>query len=89
MGAPIATLIAVLCLAGCCVGGYPAQPSAYAPPFDAFQASMRPAVGMPAAVAIGVIGFSPVAAEVKSCGVLAGWEWACHASSSAAARRTS
>ena len=38
---------------------------------------MKLAVGMPADVAILVIGWAPVSAEVKSCGVLAGYEWTC------------
>jgi hypothetical protein len=79
MRAPIAALAAALCLTGCCAGSYPVAPSAYPPPFDAFEASMRLAVGMPTAVAIGAIGFSPVSAEVKSCGVLAGYAWTCQA----------
>jgi hypothetical protein len=79
MRAPIAALAAALCLTGCCAGGYPVAPSAYPPPFDAFEASMRLAVGMPTAVAIADIGFSPVSAEVKSCGVLAGYAWTCQA----------
>lgn len=38
---------------------------------------MKLAVGMPADVAILVIGWTPVSAEAKSCGVLAGYEWTC------------
>jgi hypothetical protein len=89
MRAPIeiATFVAAALLAGCCAqGAYPAYSahSAYSPysaaappPFDAFQASMRLQVGMPADVAIAVIGWTPASAEVKSCGILAGYEWPC------------
>ena len=66
-------------LAGCCVGGYPPMWSADPPPFNAFQAGMKLAVGMPTDVAILLIGSAPVSAEVKSCGVLAGYEWTCQA----------
>jgi hypothetical protein len=73
----IATLVAASLVTGCCAGGYPAVSGANPAPFDAFQASMKLAVGMPADVAILVIGWAPVSAEVKSCGVLAGYEWTC------------
>ncbi len=66
----IAAFVAASLVTGCCAGGYPA-------PFDAFQASMRLAVGMPTDVAILAIGSAPMSAEVKSCGVLAGYEWPC------------
>ena len=79
MRAPIAALVAALSLAGCCAGAYPVATSAHAPPFDAFEASMKLAVGMPTNVAILLIGSTPVSAEVKSCGVLAGYEWTCQA----------
>jgi hypothetical protein len=79
MRASIATLIAANSLAGCCAGGYPLVSSGNPPPFDAFRASMRLAVGMPTDVAILVIGSAPVSAEVKSCGILAGYEWTCQA----------
>jgi len=73
-----AIFVASSLLAGCCAeGGYPAYSGAYAPPFDAFQASMKLQVGMPTDVAIAVIGWAPASAEVKSCGVLAGYEWPC------------
>jgi hypothetical protein len=42
----IAMFLAAL-LAGCCVGGYPPMWSADQPPFNAFQAGMKLAVGMP------------------------------------------
>jgi len=49
--------IAAFMLAGCCVGGYPPVWSANAPPpFDAFHAGMKLAVGMPTDVAILIIG---------------------------------
>ena len=76
----IAILVAASLLAGCCAqGGSPAYSGAYAyaPPFDAFQAGMKLQVGMPADVAIAVIGWAPVSTQVKSCGVLAGYEWTC------------
>ena len=47
------------------------------PPFDAFQAGMRLAVGMPTDVAIQVIGWAPVSTKATSCGVLTGYEWPC------------
>ena len=75
----IAALIAASLVTGCCAGGYPAVLGAHPAPFDAFQASMKLAVGMPADAAILVIGSAPVSAEVKSCGVLAGYEWTCQA----------
>ncbi|HEY4808355.1 MAG TPA: hypothetical protein VIH81_11535 [Roseiarcus sp.] len=78
MRPPIAMFIAAFMLAGCCVGGYPPVWSANAPPpFDAFHAGMKLAVGMPTDVAILIIGSAPVSAEVKSCGILAGYEWPC------------
>jgi hypothetical protein len=78
MRALIAMFLAAFLLAGCCVGGYPPVWSANAPlPFDAFHAGMRLAVGMPTDVAILIIGSAPVSAEVKSCGILAGYEWPC------------
>src|SRR5580658_6800104 len=73
----IATLVAASLVTGCCAGGYPAVSGANPVPFEAFQASMKLAVGMPADVAILVIGWAPVSVEVRSCGVLAGYEWTC------------
>ena len=64
-------------LAGCCVGGYPPMWSADPPPFNAFQAGMKLAVGMPTDVAILIIGSRPVSSKATSCGVLAGEEWPC------------
>jgi hypothetical protein len=78
MRAPTATLIAAAwSLAGCCAGGYPLSSGASPAPFDAFNASMRLAVGMPTNVAILAIGSAPVSAETKSCGVAAGYAWTC------------
>jgi hypothetical protein len=79
MRAPIATLAAASLVTGCCAGGYPASFNPNAPPFDAFAAGMRLAVGMPTDAAILAIGSAPVSAEAKSCGVLAGYEWTCQA----------
>ena len=62
-------------LASCAPGGYPAVLQAIAPepaPFDAFQASMRLAQGMPREVAILRIGWTPLSSQVTTCGVLAG-----------------
>jgi hypothetical protein len=73
----IAALVAASLATGCCAGGYPIVPGANPAPFDAFQASMKLAVGMPTDVAILTIGSAPVSAEAKSCGVLAGYEWTC------------
>ena len=77
MRAPIAALIAALSLAGCCAGAYPVVTNPHAPPFDAFNASMKLAVGMPTDVAILLIGSAPVSAQAMSCGILAGYEWTC------------
>ena len=60
MRAPIAILVAASLVTGCCAGGYPIAPGANPAPFDAFQASMKLAVGMPTDVAILVIGSAPV-----------------------------
>jgi hypothetical protein len=76
MRALIAIVLAAS-LAGCCVGGYPPQWSADQPPFNAFQAGMRLAVGMPADIAIHVIGSAPVSIHATNCGVLTGFEWPC------------
>ena len=51
MRARIAILAAASLLSGCCAGGYPPVSGASPAPFDAFQASMRLAVGMPTDVA--------------------------------------
>ena len=72
MRALSAMFLAAFLLAGCCVGGYPPMWSANQTPFNAFQAAMRLAVGMPTDVAILVIGSRPVSAEAKSCGVAGG-----------------
>jgi len=76
MRALIALLLAAS-LAGCCVGGYPPMFSADQPPFNAFQAGMKLAVGMPTDVAILIVGSRPVSSKATSCGVLAGEEWPC------------
>ena len=76
MRALIAMLLAVL-LTGCCVGGYPPMWSADQPPFNAFQAGMKLAVGMPTDVAILIVGSRPVSSKATNCGVLAGEEWPC------------
>ena len=67
----IAMFLAAL-LAGCCVGGYPPMWSADPPPFNAFQAGMKLAVGMPTDVAILIVGSRPVSSKATSCGVLDG-----------------
>jgi hypothetical protein len=72
----ISVLLAVL-LTGCCVGEYPPMFSADQPPFNAFQAGMKLAVGMPTDVAILMMRSRPVSAEAKSCGVAGGYEWPC------------
>ena len=78
MRALIALFLAAFLLAGCCVGGYLPVWSANAPPpFDAFHAGMRLAVGMPTDVAILLAGARPISAEAKSCGVAGGFEWPC------------
>lgn len=77
MRALISLFLSAFLLAGCCVSGYPPQWSADQPPFNAFQAGMRLAVGMPADIAIHVIGSAPVSMHATSCGVLTGFEWPC------------
>jgi len=72
MRAPIATLVAASLVTGCCAGGYPVVSGKYSATFDAFQASMKLAVGMPTDVAILIIGSAPVSAQSMSCGILAG-----------------
>jgi hypothetical protein len=74
MRAQIATLVAASLLAGCCASGYPAVSGASPAPFDAFQASMKLAVGMPTDVAILLIGSEPISGQAASCGILAGYE---------------
>src|ERR1700722_6530658 len=64
-------------LSGCCVGGCPPMFSADQPPFNAFQAGMKLAVGMPTDVAILIVGSRPVSSKATSCGVLGGEEWPC------------
>src|ERR1700721_3747015 len=76
MRALIAMFLAAL-LSGCCVGGYPPMFSADQPPFNAFQAGMKLAVGMPTDVAILIVGSPPVSSKATSCGVLGGEEWPC------------
>lgn len=69
--------VVLLLLAGCCPGGAPAIEGATPPPFDAFEASLRLAVGMPREVAILRVGWIPVSSEVTTCGVLAGAAFPC------------
>src|SRR5260370_34338970 len=76
MRALIAMFLAAL-LAGCCVGGYPPMWSADPAPFNAFQAGMKLAVGMPTDVAILIVGSRPVSSQATSCGVLTGSERPC------------
>ncbi|MGH6797913.1 MAG: hypothetical protein ACREDI_05970 [Roseiarcus sp.] len=73
MHASIAIFLSAFLLAGCCIGGYPPVWSAGPPPFNAFQAGMKLAVGMPTDVAILLIGSAPVSAA----GIAAGYEWPC------------
>jgi hypothetical protein len=77
MRAQIAIVVAASLVTGCCPGGYPPVPCADPVPFDAFQASMKLAVGMPTDVAILLIGSEPVSGQATSCGILAGYEWTC------------
>ena len=71
MRSRIAILFVASLLAGCAAGGYPAVPGATQAPFDAFEAGMRLAVGMPLDVAILRIGWAPISGEATTCGVLA------------------
>ena len=75
----IAILFAALLLTGCNPGGNPAIQGASPPPFDAFQAGMRLAVGMPLDVAILRIGWQPVSGVTTTCGVMAADESPCEA----------
>lgn len=67
----IAILLSASLLAGCAPGGDPAIQGSTPPPFDAFQAGMRLAPGMPLDVATLRIGWAPISAETTTCGVLA------------------
>jgi hypothetical protein len=67
----IAILFAAFLLTGCDPGGSPAIEGATPPPFDAFQAGMQLAVGMPLNVAILRIGWRPISGQTTTCGVLA------------------
>ncbi len=77
MHSRIAILFWALLLAGCAPGGYPAIPGATPPPFDAFQAGMRLAPGMPLDVAVLRIGWAPISGQTTTCGVLAEDESPC------------
>ena len=46
----------------------PVVAAAPPPPFDAFQASLRLAVGMPTDIAIARIGAYPISSQVTNCG---------------------
>ena len=74
---PFSAIAFALWLAGCNAGGSPAYPGANPPPFDAANAALRLAPGMPEAVAILRIGYQPQWGVVENCGVLAGYEWTC------------
>ena len=77
MRAQIAILVAASSVTGCCAGGYPAVVSGANPaPFDAFQAGMKLAVGMPTDVASSSSDRNR-SAQAMSCGFLAGNEWTC------------
>ena len=77
MRALISLFPAAFLLAGCCLGGYPPIWSANPPPFNASEASMKLAVGMPTDVALLIIGSAPVSMKATSCGVATGFEWPC------------
>ena len=70
-------IVSALALTGCAAGGYPAIPDTTPPPFDAFQAGMRLAPGMPLDVAILRIGWAPISAQTTTCGILAADESPC------------
>ena len=88
MRALIAMFLAAL-LTGCCVGGYPPMWTADQPPFNAFQAGMKLAVGMPTDVAILIVGSRPISSKATSCGIAAGYEWPCDVLKFGVARATS
>jgi len=73
----IAALALVAPLAGCDAGGGAWVTEGFPPPFDAFQASLRLAVGMPQDVAIAAIGSLPINGRVTHCGVLAAQSATC------------
>jgi hypothetical protein len=73
----MAIVLAALALAGCAAGGYPAITDTTPPPFDAFQAGMRLAPGMPLDVAILRIGWAPISGQTTTCGILAADESPC------------
>jgi hypothetical protein len=73
----VLTCSTALLLAGCCSGGFPAVEGSTPPPFDAFEASLRLAVGMPREVAILRVGWIPVSSEATICGILAGAPFLC------------
>ena len=81
MVAPVRSRIAIVfpasLLAGCAPGGYPAVPDATPPPFDAFQAGMRLAIGMPLDVAILKIGWAPISGQTTTCGIMAADDTPC------------
>jgi hypothetical protein len=64
-------------LAGCSAGGVPALADPNPPPFDAANAALRLATGMPEDVAILRIGWQPIWSEVHTCGTLGGYQWTC------------
>jgi len=73
----VLSLAAVWLVAGCSAGGFPAVQGESPPPFDAFQAGTRLAVGMLRDVAILRVGWTPVSSEVTTCGILAGYGFPC------------
>lgn len=73
----IAALVLAAPLLGCDGGGEAWVAEGFPPPFDAFQASLRLAVGMPQEVAIAAIGSLPIDGRVTHCGVLAAQSATC------------
>jgi hypothetical protein len=77
MRALTAFVLYAFLLSGCCIGGNPPLWNGGPPPFSAFQAGMRLAVGMPTDIAMLLIATPPVSVEAKNCGVAGGFEWPC------------
>ena len=63
--------------AGCCAGGYDPVTGARPGPFDAFQASMKLAVGMPTMLPFSLSARLRSPPKRRAAESLAGYEWPC------------